>query len=184
MDDLERTEIIESLPEPNGEGDPVESILGVIRAKRAEQVADRTLDLDVPGYGGLIGLRLGPVRGQVLSRILERARDSRSPEKDYNANADTLIAATREVLIRMRPEDEWTVLPDDDGEPVKMDDRLASRLGLEATKAREVVRELFGQANAPELAVGATANEYVEWATATNAEADETLMGESQAEPR
>jgi hypothetical protein len=41
------------------------------------------------------------------------------------------------------------------------------------------VRELYSKANAPDLAVGGSATEYVEWATSTNEDLDEVALGES-----
>jgi hypothetical protein len=165
------------LPSPTGEPD---SVLQALRARRQTHAADRHVDLDVPGYRGLLVLRLGPIPSQTMSRLRERAERSRSPERDYNLNADTLIAACRQVLGRARPTDELQLLVDPEGEPVRIDERLAELLGVEGVKdARGMLRVLYEGANSPELAVAAAGGQYVEWASGANNEIDEELLGES-----
>jgi hypothetical protein len=165
--------------EPNGNAPSQASVVGALRAVRERHAAERQFDLEVPGWLGLLALRLGPIPGAQMARIGERATSSHSPERAFNANADMLIAACRAVLGRARRDDPWTPLLDDESEPVRLDERLSLVLGLEATRAREVVRELYSKANAPDLAVGGSATEYVEWATSTNEDLDEVALGES-----
>lgn len=161
----------------NGQHEP-DSVLEALRAQRARHVADRHYDVDVPGYDGLLVLRLGPIASPVLTRLRLRAERSRSPDVDFNLNADTIIAACRAVLGRARREDMLVPLKDTEGEPVRIDDRLAELLGIDATVARDVLRTLFEGANSPELAVAATGGSYVDWAASANAEADEEFLGE------
>lgn len=158
------------------------SILDALRERRREQVADRYFDLDVPGYRGQLVLRCRPIRGQVFTRLRERMERSRSPERDFNLNADTLIAACSEVLARARVEDPLLVLATD-GEPIKLGKQLGQLLDVPSTSARDVVREVFHGAPSPELAVGAAAGRYMSWATALDAETDDDYLGESPAAP-
>jgi len=190
MTDIEQdTQIIprDELPdrwpdaEGNGHGSP-SSAFEALRAKRAEHTAGQTYDLDVPGYGDMLVLRCGPLAGSQFSRFRERHERSRSPDRDFNLNADVLLAACREVLWRETPDGEAESFPDD--EPMELDARLAEGLGLTATSGRELVRQLFGAAPIPELSLSNTMNGYMEWATALNAEADEAFAGESPAAPR
>jgi hypothetical protein len=169
----------EAWPSPNGDEGRSRSVLDALRAQRRERVAARTLVLEVPGWLGHLGLRLGPIPGRQLDRIVERAESSKSPERTFNANADTLIAACVEVLGREETSQEFITLTDEEGEPLRLDARLAEKLGLEADRARGVVRELYRNANSVEMAVGAAATQYTEWATSANEELDEELLGES-----
>ena len=154
------------------------SVLDALRERRASYVREATLDLDVPGYSGRLALRCGPIAGSVLTRLRERMERSRSPERDYNLNADTLIAATRDVVGRLAEADEYQPLDPD--EPMRLDHVLAETLDFPpGANAREVVRGLFGLAPSPDVAVGVAAGRYMEWAAAINEQADEDYLGES-----
>jgi hypothetical protein len=153
-------------------------ILDSIRARRAEQAKERHYDIDLPGYGGLLVLRCQPIPARTLTVLRERLERSRSPDRDYNLNADTLIAACREVLGRAEAHHPLTVLTDQNDEAVKVDERLAEMLRLPAESARDVLRCLFEGANSPEAAVMMAAGQYMEWAASANGELDEELLGE------
>jgi hypothetical protein len=155
------------------------SLLDTLRAKREERAAERHFDIELPGYDGLLVLRCGPIPGRTLTLLRERSERSKSPERDFNLNADTLIAACREVLGREQRSHPLRVLPDADGEPVRIDERLADLLQLPATSARDVLRCLFENANSPEVAVAYQAGLYMEWAASSLDELDEELLGES-----
>lgn len=168
---------LEPVPDPEPEGP---NVLEALQARRESHVAERYYDLEVPGMGGLLVLRMKPLSAKQLQVIADRAEKSKSPELGFVVNADTLIAATECVLGRRRREDELTVLPGPDGEPVRIGEDLAGMLKIEGAKtSREVVRGVFDRANAPDIAVGAAAAEYMEWASSANAEIDEELLGES-----
>src|SRR5262245_27278257 len=125
------------IPEVVSNGKAPASILDTLRARRREAVGDRHYDVDVPGYAGLLVLRRGPITGSGFTRRRERMEASKSPERDFNLNADVLIAATSDVLGRTDPLDELTALDED--EALRLDDRLATLLGFEAKGARDVV---------------------------------------------
>src|SRR5215831_416345 len=133
----------------NGHGEP-SSVFDVLIAKRAEHAAPDTYDLDVPGYRGLLVLRLGAIRSSMLTKLTERATKSKSPERDFNGNADTVLAACREVMWRAHVDDELQPMLVD-GEPIGLDERFAQGLQLDATSGRELVRALFSTAPIPEL---------------------------------
>ena len=170
------------LEKSNGHG-PASSAFDVLREKRREHTASQSFDLNVPGYGDLLVLRCGPISGALFSRFRERHERSRSPERDFNLNADVLLAACQEVLWRPVPDAQPDAFSDDD-EPMTLDERLAEGLGFAATSGRELVRQLFGAAPIPEVSLSNTMNGYMEWATALNAEADQEFAGESPAAPR
>jgi len=155
-------------------------LLSMIREQRARKLGRNTVDVEVPGYGGRLLLRLGPIDGRQLASILERRERSQNPERDFAVNADLLIAACREVLRRETRSGPLAVVVDDEDEPVRVDDRLARMLQLpETTRAREVLAYLFEAANVPEMAVGIVAARYLEWAEGSDEDVDEELLGES-----
>lgn len=166
----------------NGNGHEPASVFDALRAKRAEHNAESFYDLDVPGYQGLLVLRLGPIPGPTLSALRARMEKSRAPERDYNLNADYLIAACRDVLVRGSVDD--PLVPADDEDPMRLDVRLAEALGLTSTSARDTVHQVYGAAPSPELAISVAVGRYLEWAAAMNVEDDEAFMGESPAAPR
>jgi hypothetical protein len=170
------------VPEANGHTQQPTSVIEALRQQREQRLAERFHDFDVPGYMGLLSLRLGPIPGARLTALRERAERSKSPERDFNLNADTLIAACVEVRGRARTSDPFTTLPDTDGEPVRLDDRLATLLGFTADGvARNVVRALFSGTPSPDLAVATVANAYVEWASGEVSDSDDAYLGESPA---
>jgi len=165
----------------NGHGAASSTVLSMLRAKRAAHTAAQTYDISVPGYDELLVLRCGPLPGAKFTVFRERHERSRSPERDFNLNADMLLAAVQDVLVRRTPDDELQPLDADD--PIGLDERLAQGLGLNAKSGRELTRELFGAAPIPEMAVNTLMGSYMEWATGVNADADETFAGESPAAP-
>jgi hypothetical protein len=165
-------------------GTPPLSVLERLKARRGELAETRTFDLEVPGTGGLLVLRLGVLPRQRLAALTQRATKG-GAEADLNLNADTLIAATRNVLARNHRDDPLTPIDPDPANPVRIDERLAAMLGLpEATRARQVLDAVFGLAPSPDLAIGVSAGQYLEWASAADSELDEEFVGESQAAPR
>lgn len=159
-----------------------ESILDSIRAKRAQHAQERHYDVDVPGYDGLLVLRLEPIPGRTLAALVDRREKSRLPERDFNLNADVVIVACREVLGRNDVADPLVTLPGSDGEPVRIDVRLAELLQMPVTPqttAREVLRLIFEGANSPDVAIIAAGGEYMEWARSADDDVDRELLGES-----
>lgn len=164
----------------NGDGGGTStSLLDRLRAQREAQTTEKIFEVEVPGWRGLVGLHLKPVGAETLQKILDRVNASKSPERNFNANADTLISACKEVVGRPERDAPWEVLTDKDDQPVRLDERLAEMLKLDATRARDVVRQLFGGANSPEMAVGVAAGEYAQWCGEANADVDEDFLGES-----
>lgn len=155
------------------------SLFGQIQHDLDQVAARHTYDLDVPGYFGRMVLRLAPVNSRKTKAIRDRWAGSKSPDRDFNLNADTLIAATQQVLVRREPDDPLQPLADDDGDPIGLDDRLATILGLPAeSKAREVLLALFGRAHSPDVAVEAAGGEYMLWLTGETEQVREDVLGE------
>src|SRR5690348_6302787 len=120
-------------PAFNGDGDVDEhelteastSVLDALRAARAQVSEEQTYDLVVPGWRGLLVLRLGAITAEQQARLVERA----GRRKIVNsADADFLVAAFKQVLGRATPRGELAVITDADGDPVGLDERLAELL--------------------------------------------------------
>lgn len=179
--ELDETQIIE--PSENGATASPESVLEVLRARRREHAEQRSFDADVPGYGGQLVLRLGPLPGATLTRLRERIERSRSPERDVNLNADMLLAACRVVCVRARLANGELGRPmellDEHEQPVRIDERLAERLSMDVEGARPLLFAIFSLANSPEVAISTLAGSYMEWAASASSDADEEFLGES-----
>jgi hypothetical protein len=172
---------LEAQAASNGDSDDQASVIAALRAQRAEAEVPHELDMEVPGWGGLLVLRLGPIPPAQLNRLVERANNAKSKTAATDASADMLIAACREVWGR-KPGRPLVMLTDEDSEPLRLDKRLAEQFQLkDATgetpeRARGVVLALYNAVPSPELAVGSSASEYVEWARGANAEIDSELL--------
>jgi hypothetical protein len=173
--------------EPGDNGKPEEpggdSVLEAIRARRKQLDGEQTLVYEVPGYGGLLALELGPIHAQQMTQLRVRRDKSKSPERDFNLNCDMVLAATRQVLGRARRSDGWRAL-DPDGVPVRIDGRLGELLQFEpepggGSDARSILRFVFRMANSVEFAVQLCAGEYTDWAASASEETEEELLGES-----
>jgi hypothetical protein len=165
-----------------------ETVLDVIKRRRAEHVADQFYDMLPPGFDGCLVLRCSALSGeaQTATRVklaaLERKKD---PTRDFAINADTLIAVCEEVLARKTRTD--PLVPLVPGETVRIDWRLAEVLGVpkalglepEQVTARMLLKEVFRGAPSPEISIGVHVNDYLEWAQGLEADTDEGLMGES-----
>src|SRR5262245_50440865 len=75
------------------------SVLDALRARREAAGADRTFDVEVPGWDALLVLRLGAVTPAQQTAIAKRLAASGN-EQIPQSNLDTLIAAYRCALGR------------------------------------------------------------------------------------
>lgn len=173
-DETDVVEFIETADEP-----AANPIVQALREQREKHLGDHFHDVEVPGYNGLFVIRCGPLGGRQLTIIQERVDRSKSPDKLFNVNADTLIAGCREVLGRVDLEDDLVTITDHEGEPVRIDVRLAEVLQLQAETSRDVIRAVFGLANDPDVAVGVAAGTYMEWCSSANGAISEAVLGES-----
>ena len=146
-----------------------------LRARHEALTADRTLDMDVPGYRGRLVLRFGPVPWAVTGR-LQKLLAGKDPDGRalLLANADMLIAACREVLAR---NDAGVLEPiDPTGEPCRIEPRLAELFGRETdVSARDTLLWLFDN----DFGVSAMAAEVLEWTRTAGDDAADEFMGES-----
>ncbi len=168
-------------PEEPQEAETPSTLLESLRAKRAELAAEQTHEVLVPGYAGRVAIRCGPISGRQQAALLDRLAKSKSPERDVNLNADYLIAACREVVVRDGYDQPWQSLADvNGGEPVGVEPHLADLLALQPTAptARGVLFSLFALAPSPEVAITIAGGEYIGWAGGINEELDEAYLGE------
>lgn len=172
----------EVLAEGNGEAPSgaAASVWGVLQARRAQLAGERHLDLEVPGTFGLFTLRLGPISGQKLAQLTDRLQKSRSPDRDYNLNADYLIASCQGILGRQDPSRPKELMVDEAGDAICLDRRLADAFGLpQDIPMRGLVKRLYAGAPSPEMAVQMAGGEYVAWAAGITPELDEEALGEA-----
>jgi hypothetical protein len=134
------------------------SLIARLRERTARQQEGRTLDVDVPGFGGELLLRFKPLDLTTLDHIF----GNQSP-KSSGIN-ETIEALTRSCVgVLARDGDELVQLSDAEG-PVLLEDRLAVLLDMPhpagPLTGREVVLALFG-GNA--FALGAFVDRVVTW---------------------
>ena len=150
--------------------DTRESVLDRIKARHAQALEARTVDMDVPGYAGDLVMRLGPVGFRRASGFIDAVQKG-----DFGPLADAVIHGCRDFLIRV------------DGELVPLRETstrvgvdLADALGWgsDPKSARDALVTLFGAAHDPELAVTAFAADFVAWCGEQHDEAAEELSGE------
>lgn len=171
----------------NGAGDASSSVLGQLRSRRRRLGEKTHLDMEIPGYNGLLFARYRRVPWEDLKKITLKAEKSKSPVKELLGQADVLIVACQEILVRepsREDADEEGLAPIDPDssrmEPTRFDRNLARILGfspdeLEDLTARKVVFGVFQN----DLAVTVQQNEVMEWAASNQEEIDEELEGES-----
>jgi hypothetical protein len=154
------------------------NVLDVLRRQRAKLADEHTLDLVVPGWNGLLGLRLGPVTNREIGAMLDRVKRGSTAEQLGTA-LDTLAAACRCALFRARAGDPFEPITVD-GVELALEPRLAEglELGEGITTARGVLVALYAGANAPDVALLAANNDYSEWARQADADIDEEHLGE------
>lgn len=150
------------------------SIMDQVREQREElKEEEHHLDLDIPGYNGLLVARYIPVRFQVIEKLAKAAQKDRSGvSKNVLASTDTLIEACQEIFLRV--DGELQPIPTGSGVPVTFEKRLAEALGFEATTAREVVAGVF----ANEFGVIDHNVRYSKWLRDVTKEVDDDFLGE------
>lgn len=117
--------------------------------------ARKTLDLNVPGYDGLMKVEyklLGEPEMDALAKRLEAVKDE-GVTGSWEAEADTLVALCNRIHIRESTDDPWQVLEDENG-PIRFGASFARALagvGIEVsdTRARETVVDFFSPREDP-----------------------------------
>lgn len=152
-----------------------ESIRDRIRAEREAIAAEKNLDLIVPGYSGLLGVRYRSISDKEMERYATRIQ--KEGDAGIRAGYDLLIEACESILVRVEADDDFEILEDDNGDPVRFDIRLAEFLGFEATSARETVAATFSPEGVQSLAGFDQAAALLAWLQGKSADIDPALLG-------
>lgn len=152
-----------------------ESIRDRIRAERESIAAEKTLDLIVPGYSGLLGVRYRSISDREMEQYA--ARIQKDGDAGIRAGYDLLIEACDAILVRVETDDDFEVLEDDNGDAVRFDIRLAEFLGFEAKSARETVSATFSPEGVQSLAAFDQAAAVLSWLQGKSSEIDPSLLG-------
>lgn len=159
----------------NGAADERATLLATLRKRREEAKADHHLDLDIPGYDGLMLARFRPFPIEKTERkMAEFQRLSGKQPMLLKSACDTLIDACEQIMLRKEEGGEPFAIDDDAMPPIGFDQRLAELLEFKADSARQVVLGLF----ATEQAVLAMNVEVSRWMQDVTRKTDEGLLGE------
>lgn len=159
--------------------DGARSSIERLRGLRDRIGSSRSEVFEIPGYNGELVARYGIVPWGELKRLGQKAERSKNPRKELITQADTLIMACQEIMIRDQQGELQKLIPESEP-PLRYDDRLAKILGFTASKAREVLSGTISN----DIAISAHHNEVVGWMEDTSSEDDEEFLGESKAGER
>jgi hypothetical protein len=149
------------------------SHLAWLKSRHEALTADRTKDVEVPGYDGRVVLRCAPVPWRVIGRTQTLAnREDREGSALAAANADVVIGACREVLFRYDDGELRSIDPS--GDTRRIDADLAALFGRDVKSAREALRCLIPN----EVVVAVVAGEILTWTTDMDNEVAGELAGE------
>jgi hypothetical protein len=162
-------------PQGNGSGDERATLLATLRGKREAAKADHYLDLDIPGYDGLLVARFRPFPIEKTERkMAEFQRNIGKQPVLLKAACDTLIDACEQVMVKKPDWEEPRPLDDEAIPPIAFDERLAQMLGYETSSARQVITGLFPT----EQAVLSMNNKVTSWMQDVTQDVDASLLGE------
>jgi hypothetical protein len=156
--------------------------LGEIRQEIKEQA--EPLDLEVPGYKGLLFVRFRPFPVARTERKVEQFQRQVKKKQPIvlNSACDTLIDACEQLLVKNT---DGELIPIDEDMPVGFEQRLAEMLKMpgadQMTSARQVIKGLFPTEQSI-LKMASTVNEWLQGEL--NEEADEEFLGESEGTTR
>lgn len=161
----------------NGAGNDARmNLLASIRAKREEAKGDHVLDIDIPGYEGMVVARFRPFPIEKTERKMAEFQKMVGKQPVMlKAACDTLIDACEQIMIRNGPEDEPKPIDADAVPPIAFDSRLAELFGYSATTARQVVLGLFPT----EQAIVAMNIRVSGWMQDVSSDTDRELLGNS-----
>lgn len=163
--------------ETNGNGVAPSSVIAQLRRRRAALQQERHIDLEVPGYDGMLLARYHPVAWERLQEINQRVEKTMrsNPRRELIAAVDVLINACECMLYReARGGNTAKVLGGDN--PMRYDKRLAETMGVEGVAtARDVLFGLYPD----DLSITSTYVELMEWQGEGETEVDDELVGEA-----
>lgn len=166
--------IEQEVAEPTSNGFASDDLITQLREKRRQIVRPKHINLDIPGYDGLLVARYGmpPDAWDMSKRIAEKVERSKNPKKELFGMMDTLIEGIETMMIKrgdkLMPVHE--AYPDLGDDPIGYDANLARLLGFQAGKARDVVMTVFG---GNEMAILVQYNQYAQWMGQNRSDEDE-----------
>src|SRR5438093_471439 len=107
-----------------------DSVLAQLRELRTQLQQERHIDVDVPGYQGVLRARYRPLSYERLRAIAERTRKAPGTEagRELALAAESLIAACEVMLVR---QNDGSYEPlEHGGTPVRYDEHLAEALAV------------------------------------------------------
>jgi hypothetical protein len=157
-----------------------DSVLDAIRKRYDDLAVERHYDLEVPGWHGCFVLRCGPINSKKLGQVRERLSRGGGGTAmfDFAFNADVIIDSCREVLVRLKREDELESV-DPGGEAVGIDARLADLLHIKTNRARDLLLAIYKGAPSPEVAIERAQIDLYQWSSGAEQELEEDVLGES-----
>jgi hypothetical protein len=149
MEDTELTTHTEDVTNGEVDDESQGALLDNLKQLRAEatNLFGTTKVMEIPGYHGLLAIEYTYINAEVTEMI---ARDVRRETKNVNgigmnllASLDTLIAASKNVLIRKDVQRDWRPLDKEHQVNFKSLE-LARTLDYPASNSREVVLGVYG----------------------------------------
>lgn len=146
-----------------------------LRAAREQLRQKRSIDLVVPGYNGLLGVRYRPVRQEEFQRLARRLSNETTA---LEAALDMMVEACEAILYRDSAEVDFEPLVDDkSGMPLRFGPELADVLGFEAESARETVLGVFSPDGVKDLSPIVHGNALSEWMQGNDEQINRALLG-------
>jgi len=165
---VEAAGVVESAIEPS-------TPLLSLRNRRTQIVNELYTDIKVPRWDEPeIYVRFKPVSATKLNANIEKRRKMNTGDWSYLANADMLIDSCVGIYAVVDGDHDNKLslrLNDPNGSWTKFDHELADAVGLETTRATDVVSALF----LTEGDMIDVANKLFRWSNIANNEADETF---------
>lgn len=156
----EALDAVPELPAPEPEAPADDSILAAVRQRAAAITAEQTVDLEIPGYEGVLLGRYHAISISKFNRLT--GNEVQVPFLDWRSAADALASALDGLYAIKNDE----VVPlYTSGDPARYDDELAQNLGLAVTErsARAVMAALFGGGGKGESRVWQHFLTYQQW---------------------
>jgi len=157
------------LPAPNGAGAVADSsVLAAVRVRAAQLAQENTVELDIPGYSGVL---VGRYKAISIARVYggQSGQQLRNPLGDWGVAADALARALVGLFGRNEAGELEPLFHDQDA---RYDDELAGVLELEPTEhtARAVLVALCGGGELGESRVWQHFLMYQSWLTEGSAQ--------------
>jgi hypothetical protein len=150
------------------------TLLNQLRDKREALKGDHYLDLDIPGYEGMLVGRFRPFPVEKSERKMKEFQKLVGKQPMLlKAACDTLIDACEQLMVRKEAGAEPQPIDPEADAPIAFDSRAAELFGFQASTARQVVIGLFPT----EQSIVATNVEVSRWMQTLSRDTDEELLG-------